>query len=92
MSGDLKPEACVSGCFVISQSVMLYGKQNDDYNLVYIAHFFLGTSVLLLWKTFITPYDYFTDIYPDFNFEFWFASLFWTPTLPALFLVVCLVI
>lgn len=61
----------------------------DAFHLVYISHLLIGISVFLLWKTFITPYDYFTAIFPSFHFEFWFAAFYWVPAVPALILMVC---
>lgn len=54
-------------------------KPKDAFRFVYITHLMLGCSTFLLWKVFITPYDYFTAIYSGFHFEFWFASFYWTP-------------
>src|SRR5690242_17634859 len=59
----------------------------DRLNSVYITHVLLGCSAFLLWKTFITPYDYFDDLYNPFHFEFWFAVIYWTAAVPSLFLM-----
>jgi len=59
----------------------------DKFYFTYIVTLFLGCSAFLLWKTFITPYDYFDQLYPMSHFELWFAMFYWYPAIPGMILM-----
>lgn len=56
-----------------------------QFSLVWLLHCLLGVGVLFAWNAWITPFAYFTNLYPKLPFEFLLSIIFNYATVSFLF-------